>query len=922
MADFTTFFTVDAESFFIRFVGRMIRHNVLVTALCILLSLVGYGYTVHSIRMNTDTTEMISAHLHWRQISVDYKKSFPQLHDDLVVVLDAETPDRVMDAAQALTERLKKEKDLFEFVFYAPSLDYIRRNKLLYLKPKELAELADSLAKVQPFIGRLGADMSLRGLFHLLGDAVDETLKGDDIPIERTLKRVNDTVAAHLKGQDRTLSWQELMSDKNSTVDDRRAILLMKPRLDFSQRNPADVVVPRVREIAAELGLTPEKGYRVRLTGGVALSYDELNSVSLGTGWAAFWSLVTVTLLLVICMRSLWLITVCLLTLFVGLGFTCAFATAIIGELNLISVAFSVFYIGMGSDYAIHYLLRYREFAHFGKEGIAKTGGYVGLALLVCSSTSAIGFYSFLPTDYVGVGQLGLFAGTGILISYLVSITFLPALLSLMPLKGVRAVVTNWSWWNAIVRRLLRIPETFPRFTLAVFLLLGLGAAAALPFAEFDHNPLHLQDQHTESVQTYREMLETATSSPYSISMILKNDEERRALQERLKPLIVARIVDKVVSIDDFVPEEQPKKLAILDDIRLAMATDLIHPQAPKAPPTQEEQIRSLEQLLVTLDKVLKEQRPKLPRQTALDLHANLKVLLAEVQALPTPAQGARIARLEAALLGTLPGRMRQVQEGMHARPVTVTDLPPEILSRWRAPDGRTRLEIRPVGDMDHNPTLERFVAEVQAVAGEDITDTPVINVEASHTIVRAFQIAFAAALVLTILVMWPLLRFPRDLFISFIPLLLSALYTGASSVIFHIPFNFANIIALPILLGTGVDSALHMVQRRRLPDAEDGLLVETGTSQGVIYSALTTIMGFCSLAVSPHEGTASMGIMLTLGMSFTLFTSMFLLPALFTLLDGHKTAQEAILAHSAAAGEKGAGPAQAPAGRAKGAAP
>jgi predicted RND superfamily exporter protein len=121
-------------------------------------------------------------------------------------------------------------------------------------------------------------------------------------------------------------------------------------------------------------------------------------------------------------------------------------------------------------------------------------------------------------------------------------------------------------------------------------------------------------------------------------------------------------------------------------------------------------------------------------------------------------------------------------------------------------------------------------------------------------------------------------------------PLSLAAVATVAIAVLADIQFNFANVVVLPLLLGIGVDSGIHLVHRHRvaLEEGTAGVpereLLETSTAQAVFFSALTTMVSFGSLALSRHVGFASMGQLLLIGVVVMLVANLVVLPAILAV--------------------------------------
>jgi predicted RND superfamily exporter protein len=144
---------------------------------------------------------------------------------------------------------------------------------------------------------------------------------------------------------------------------------------------------------------------------------------------------------------------------------------------------------------------------------------------------------------------------------------------------------------------------------------------------------------------------------------------------------------------------------------------------------------------------------------------------------------------------------------------------------------------------------------------------------------VDALRHALLGAFVLGALFLLVLWRNPWDTLLAFFPLALAALFICALLVLFGQCFNFANVIVLPMLLGMGVDSGVHLVHQHRSNPEEVDVLA-TSTARAVFYSAVTTIASFASLGFASHRGMAALGQLLTLGVFMTLVCYVVVLPA------------------------------------------
>ena len=849
-----------------------------VLALALLLTAGAAQFTITRIGINTNTTDMLSEELPFRRYDRVLSEAFPQFSDNLIVVVEAATPDLAEDGARRLAAALAARPALFDEVFYPDGAPFFRRNGLLYLEIGELAALGDRLAEVQPLLAALAVDLSLRGLAGVLRQALGQESAADSAEAAAALGRALDSFSetAEALAAERSggapawpLSWQALLSGEAPGPADKRRFITVKPVLDFASLEPAAEAISTLRALAAELGLTASRGLRVRLTGEAVMFQDELHSLRDGMGLVALISAVLVVGLLVIGLRSARLVAATLVTLIAGLIWTAGFATLAIGELNLISVAFAVLFIGLSVDFGIHFALRYREVVEAGagpETALAEAARGVGGALTLCAVAAAIGFFSFLPTAYRGVSELGLIAGVGMFIALFANLTLLPAILSLAPLEP-----RGRSPQSPLGRGLQRLASASPRRVIGGALALGLAAATLLPFARFDDDPLNLRDPAAESMTTLFELFDDPRVTPYAAAVLASSIEAGAALAARLEALPE---VASARAISALVPADQDDKLAIIDEMAVFLGPlflgDSAREGAPPAP-GPDQRWAALDGLREALGSTEGAHAPAARRLAdALDR-------LAEDGGGWSPAA---LMRLEGLWLAGLPGRLEALGTALEADSVTLEDLPEALRARYLAADGRARVEVLPVEDLRAPAARARFVDAVRAIAPE-VTGAPVTLTEAGRAVIRAFGEAAATALILIVVLLLVLLRSARDSLMVLAPLVLAALLTVGATVAFDMPFNFANVIVLPLLFGLGVASGIHMVIRARAAGAA-GLLA-TSTPRAVLFSALTTIGSFGALALSSHRGTASMGILLTIAITLTMLCTLIVLPALLT---------------------------------------
>lgn len=852
----------------------------LVVTLAVLLAVAGSAYyTVNHIDINTDNADMISAKVDWRRTYLAYEAAFPQYTDSLVVVVDADNTDLADYATRELARALRAEPELFNNVYVPGGGEFFDRNGLLYLSVDGLQDLADRLIQVQPFLGRLAPDPSMDNFFMLLTQAMDAGEGSLTLDLDPIFTALNKAFLANSEGKFHRVSWQDLIAGPGRTSGatsgtpgrSNRRFIELQPELAFDALSPAAKPMSRIRALAKGLGLDAQHGIHIRLTGQAALEGEELVSVSQGAALGGGLALIAVALILLFALRSVRLVLASLITLIAGLLSTAAFAVFTVGTLNLISVAFAVLYIGLGIDYAIHLCLRYRELIHTGLAGnqaMQTAAADVGASLVICAVTTAVGFYAFVPTAYAGVAELGLISGTGMFISLIVTLTLLPALLALAPLPG-----KTISSKNLANSRLAALPVNHRRWVLSLASLAAIAAVGVLPWVHFNADALDLRNANAESVQTYRELMAEAQQSPQTLSSLTPDLASAKRLATQLTALPE---VERALSIAGFVPANQADKLPIIEDLSFTLA---LSEPADLQPNDFINSYRSVVEFKRALNGYL-DANPKAREGAAGQLNKALEQWNTALTRAPLLLRQERMQDLHQSLLTGLPPRLRQLRASLQAQEVSLDSLPTDLHDRWLSEKGAYRVEIFPSQNLDDHQATREFVNAVQRVA-PSATGPAVLEQSAGHTVVFAFAQAFSYAVIGIALLLLVLLRSVGDSLRVLIPLAWVALLVAAATVVFGVPFNFANIIALPLLFGVGVDNGIHVVHRMRQAPPESGLILTTSTARGVFFSGLTTIAGFGALAFSHHAGTASMGQLLAIGMLITLVSTLILLPAL-----------------------------------------
>lgn len=468
-------------------------------------------------------------------------------------------------------------------------------------------------------------------------------------------------------------------------------------------------------------------------------------------------------------------------------------------------------------------------------------------------------------------------------ISLFITLTVVPALQRFLPSK-VQYHVQHKN--RSITQQWLELPQKWPKTVYTLVMLSFVLALTTWNQVRFDYNLLNLSAPNGEAVLTFRELLADTQHSPWISMATTKSLEEANNLTALLANLPV---VDKVVSIADFIPTQQDEKLQIIEGISLTLGPTFFTERYPESGNLEPTDLTSINQVLEDLQYQLKQLIIEKPDHLGLEswkkLSFSIDQLLTFIHTLPAGQTQFFLNALQNDLIGQLPSVLNRLQLALEASSITDESLPDSLRQRWNNQSSDYLVAVYPSENLNDNDALKRFIRSVQRYVPQ-ISGTPAIMLEAGEAVVDAFIHAFVLTLIGVTVALYVLLRKNMLLVaITLLPLLLAALFTVATTTLLNIPFNFANVIALPLLLGIGIDSSIHMVYRSLNAAEKQNSLLQTSTGSAIFYSALTTMAGFGSLVLSSHQGTASMGMVLAIGILHILICVFIILPTLLSHL-------------------------------------
>ena len=850
------------------------RYAYATIAVSVLIAGISVYYTVEHFAINTDITKLISRDVAWRQREIAFDRLFPNRNERFILaVVEAPTSELATLARTELADKLAADKTLFLSVTQPGGSAFFRQNGLLFLPTDELAQITKPLARAALLIRSLVVDPSLRGVAGVVGFVLAGVSNGQ-VTLDQTagaFDKAAATIENVLAGRPASFSWNEILSGKPATPGDLRKFIQATPVLDFNALEPGKRATDAIRDAAASLDLASRYQARVRLTGPVPIENEEFGTLREGAALNGVITLGVVLLILWLALRSLRIIIAVAIALFMGLSATAALGLWMVGALNLISVAFAVLFVGLGVDFGLQFSVRYRQ-ERFKEPDLRKAimaaAERAGVPLTLAATAVACGFLSFLPTDYRGVSELGQIAGAGMLIAYLTSVTVLPALLYLLHPPGEPEALG--------VAALAPVDDFLERHRIPIVVAtLGI-AIAGLPllyFLRFDLNPMNLRSPKVESVATYLELRRDPTTGTNSINIAAPSVQAAADIAAKLKALPE---VNTVTTIESFVPADQAAKLALIADA--AKALDPVLNLPARAAPTDAEVIEALN---LRADGLVRAAENK--SGPGADAAKRLAAAMTKL----AMAEETKRQRAETVFTVPLKLDLAELRDLLKAMPITLDNLPADLSRTWRSAGGQARIEVVPSGDPDNIVTMRKFADAVLAVA-PDAIGGPISILESGRTVITAFIEAGGWALVSIAILLWITLRRFGDVLLTLVPLLLAGVVTLEICVLIRMPLNFANIIALPLLLGVGVAFKIYFVMAWRSGRTK---LLQSSLTRAVIFSAATTATAFGSLWFSSHPGTSSMGKLLALSLACTLAAAVLFQPALMgrprTVSDG-----------------------------------
>jgi hopanoid biosynthesis associated RND transporter like protein HpnN len=633
----------------------------------------------------------------------------------------------------------------------------------------------------------------------------------------------------------------------------------------------------------------------VGVTGKDVLDADEMGMAQRDTALATVISVLGVALLYVGLFRGWVRPLLALATLLIAVCWALGLTTLTIGHLNVLSIVFLPMLMGLGIDYGSYFIARYEEERGTGEglwEALLHTFVATGPGIATTALTTALTFGALLLTGFKGIAELGFIGGSGILLAALATFTVLPALLALQARRGHDVLVTSGTWRAARRRGYLAPLYRHPWATLLASALLAGVSLLALGQVGADFNLLHLQAEGAESVAWVQKIFHSSKRSMLFGELVGDSLEEVTRKAEALKSLPSVAEVESVASV---IPADQERKRPLIEALRPLLAD--ISLQGGRSEPVDVEALRSsLERIRMKMmedSTVTEDADGGSIRQEMAEVHRLITQFLDTTGQMWEVDVHRALSVFQEDLRRDLAEQLAVLEANLGAEPVTLADLPLELRNRYIGASDKYRLFVYPAADIWEFQPLARFVTEVRSV-DPDVLGTPITNFEFTREIAEAYEQAGLYAFLGITCLAFLMFRAMRPALLALIPLVTGSLWTLGFMGLFQVKFNVANLMVLPLIMAPAVESGIMIISRYREERSRSRLPLPLpkSTGQAVVFSSLSTIVGFGSLMISRHQGIFSIGLLLTYGVGSVLLASLTVLPSLLALLSASKRAR------------------------------
>ncbi|WP_425617777.1 MMPL family transporter [Anatilimnocola sp. NA78] len=849
------------------------------------LTLIALLVTFNGLEFKTSRLDLLNAKSAYNQRWLAYLDEFGD-RDDAVVVVQSADPALLRKVLDDIAEQLRTQKKLFQSVMDRQNLSALRGKALHYLPDSELHQLQQHTEQARHLLPRDPKTADPSVALAQLNDTLEKVRAASPEAHQQLQERYGKVTASlalalnpeQLRQQMPAADWSQLNEKFGSkyllSEQGHMGFVLCKMKIDENELARGTQAIKTLRQMIVDTRARHPDAW-IGLTGMPIIEFDEMQSSQADMLWTGILSMVFVSILFIAGYGGLRHALIACVVLQLGMAWSFGFVTLAIGHLNILSSAFGVVVIGQGIDFSIHYVASYlklRRLGHGTAEALIITARDVGPGVFTGAISTAAAFFAAGLTEFTGISELGIIGGAGILLCVIATAFVLPSLIYLVDHSrehlAMPEILPAASWIRPLTRH--------PALTIASTLVLTLGLTTGVAWVRYDHNLLNLQPAHLESSEIERELFSQLDDSVwFAVSMCDSKEElaQRKAQFEKLSQ------VAKTEEIGSLLPKSTPRKQQQIAEIHDSLL-DL--PQRPMPVSIHAGRLkREVARAKFLLERDSPYETPLLQQLAMVAQQINLQ---------PDDQLAARLSMTSVSLASNVLAPLRELRELSDPSPPVISDLPTELTDRYIGKSHKYLIKVYARGNIWDLDRLSKFVEQVESVDPR-VTGHPVQTFYASQHMQQSYIYSGCYALIAVFVLLLLDFRNLWHAFLAMTPLGLGFVQMCGVIGWLNIPFNPANMIGLPLIIGIGLDEGAHLVHEMRRQRGRFKL--EDSTVIAVILTSVTTMAGFGTLILSRHQGLRSMGQLLTLGVGLCLATTVLFLPSLLTILTRHRTEED-----------------------------
>ena len=809
---------------------------------------------------------------------------------------------------------------------YRLDMSSLKGREIYLATTNDLVDIRHTLEQVAPWLPKLNATPTLEGFFRMADERFAAEQKrgkvGSDAEavqglemfaqlFDRMRQAANDPTWQPPEGS----FWEDMFTPPSAgnkcaelregyftSNDGRLLFMFVQPTSNSRKVDVLRQIVDGTRAAFLKVQKTQPAfgGIKLAMTGEPADAVSEADSTSRDMQFFGAVSLVGVSVLLMLGFRGFRFPLMLVASLGAGMAWTFGLTTLIIGHLNLLSQVVPIILIGLGMDFGIHLLARYREQRRRGSnrpEALREAIIGNGMGIIMSAVTTAVAFFSISVDNFKGFVEMGLIAGMGVMCCLVAMMVVLPALLALqrkfLPTRD--AVLHPATVPSGVDAAEPLHPPFVEKFFRYPWWILGVGAvvtAALLTSTirnweriSFDYKLSNLSAPGTESIVYEARMTKESDFTAYA-SLICKDLKQAEEITRRAQAL---PSIKRVESLHSRFLGDAAEKQAVLAGIAPLLAGVFDAPPAPQpvAPAQLAAVVGKLADRLENYQGMALDGGQKAlvkPIGLALAAAKRFQAMLQDGDA----NLAVRLGKFQDYFMGDLARQMARFRAGIQAGPITLETLPKDLREQFIGKTGKVQVLAYLKGEMWDRPALTKFLTECRSL-GVPVTGPLVEFYEMTKVMREGFdKAAIYACVAVYLLLLLDFRRF-KAATLTMVPDLLGTVWMVGLMGLCGLSFNPANLMVLPLIIGIGLANGVHVMHRFREARDADISHVIWHTGLAVMLGSLVTVVGFGCLGLAHNLGIASIGKALTLGVGARIFTSIVILPAMLVIVQRRK---------------------------------